>query len=72
MLIYRLHLPHVIPNSMQALCALSHSLITFQKAPSQYQHVTMKFEQMTALLSQRIICHLNPWLDEDKFLECPS
>ena len=27
MLIFQLHLPHVIPNSMQALCDLSHSEI---------------------------------------------
>ena len=27
MLIFQLHLPHVIPNSMQALSALSHSEI---------------------------------------------
>ena len=27
MLIFQLHLPHVIPNSMHALCALSHSEI---------------------------------------------
>ena len=36
MLIFQRHLPHVIPNSMQALHALSHSEITFRKAPSQY------------------------------------
>ena len=41
MLIFQLHLPHVIPNSMQALHALSHSEITFRKAPSQYQHVSL-------------------------------
>ena len=29
MLIFQCHLPHVIPNSIQALCALSHSEITF-------------------------------------------
>ena len=40
-LIFQLHLPHVIPNSMQALHALSHSEITFRKAPSQYQHVSL-------------------------------
>jgi len=32
MLIFQLHLPHVIINSTQALCALSHLQITFQKA----------------------------------------
>ena len=41
MLIFQLHLPHVIPNSMQALHALSHLEITFRKAPSQYQHVSL-------------------------------
>ena len=41
MLIFQLHLPHVIPNSMQALHALSQSEITFRKAPSQYQHVSL-------------------------------
>ena len=40
MLIFQRHLPHVIPNSMQALCALSHSEITFRKAPFPYQHVS--------------------------------
>ena len=29
MLIFQLHLPHVIPNSMQVLCALSHSFINY-------------------------------------------
>ena len=32
MLIIQLHLPHVIINSVQALRALSHLRITFQKA----------------------------------------
>ena len=32
----------IIPNSMQELHALSHLEITFQKAPSQYQHVSLK------------------------------
>jgi len=40
-LIFQLHLPHVIPNSMQALHALSHTEITFRKALSQYQHVSL-------------------------------
>jgi len=39
MLMFQLHLPHVIRNIMQGLCALSHSEITFQKVASQYQHV---------------------------------
>ena len=39
MLIFQLHLPHVIPNSMQALHALNHSEITFWKSIS-----TCKFE----------------------------
>jgi len=39
MLISQLHLPHVIPNSMQVLHALNHSQITFWKALSQHQHV---------------------------------
>jgi len=34
MLLFQLHLPHVIPNSMQALYALSHSEITFRKTVS--------------------------------------
>ena len=33
-LIFKLHLPHVIPNSMQALHALSHLEITVWKGPS--------------------------------------
>jgi len=51
-LIFQLHLPHVIPNSMQALCALSHSGISFQKAPFPYQHVSLKFQLMPEQLSQ--------------------
>ena len=63
MLILQLHLSHVIPNSMQALCALSHSENKFQKAPFQYQHVSLMLEQMAKLLSQKMICYLIPWLD---------
>jgi len=70
MLIFQLHLPHVIPNGMQALRALSHSEITFRKAPSQYQHVSLKLGQMTKLLSQKLNCHLIPWFVESKTLEC--
>ena len=51
MLIFQLHLPHVIPNSMQALHALSHSEITFRKAPFQYQQVSLK-QLKTVLLSR--------------------
>ena len=40
MLIFQCHLPHVIPNSMQALRSLSHLEITFRKAPFPYQHVS--------------------------------
>ena len=48
MLIFQRHLPHVIPNSMQALRALSHSEITFRKAPFPYQHGQLKwYERMT-------------------------
>ena len=46
---------------MQALHALSHSQITFQKAPSHYQHVSLTLEQMIKLLSQTMICNQNPW-----------
>ena len=42
MLISQLHLPHVITNSMRPLHALSHSIITFRKAQSRYQHVSLK------------------------------
>ena len=38
---FQLHLLHVIPNSMQELHALSYSEITFRKALSQYQHVSL-------------------------------
>ena len=69
MLIFQLHLPHVIPNSMQALCVLSHSEITFRKAPYQYQFVSLTPQQMTKLPSQRMICHLTPWLTRDKTFE---
>jgi len=41
MLIFQLHLPYVIPNSMQALHTLSHSEITFWKTLSQCQHVSL-------------------------------
>ena len=51
MLIFQLHL---IPNSMQALHALSHSEITFWKAPSQYQHVSLK-QLKTVQLSRMMI-----------------
>ena len=40
MLMFQRHLPHVIPNSMQALRSLSHLEITFRKAPFPYQHVS--------------------------------
>ena len=63
MLIFQRHLPHVIPNSMQALHALSHSEITFQKAPSQYQHVSLKLLQRTKLLLRMKICSV---LDDGK------
>ena len=53
MLIFQLHLPHVIPNSIQALCALSHSEITFRKAPFPYQHISLMLPQMPKLPSQR-------------------
>jgi len=66
MLIFQLHFPHVIPNSMQALCALSHLEITFRKAPSQYQHVSLKLGQMTKLLSEKLNCHLIPWFVKSK------
>ena len=56
MLIFQLHLPHVIPNSMQALHALSHSEITFRKAPSQYQHVSLKQLRTVRLSRKRIGC----------------
>jgi len=42
MLIFQLHLPHV---SIQALHALSHSEITFWKAPSHFQHVSLMLLQ---------------------------
>ena len=45
MFISRLHLPRVIMNSMQPLHALSHLIITLQKAQSQYQHVSLKLVQ---------------------------
>ena len=70
MLIFQLHLPHVIPNSTQALCALSHSEITFWKAPFPYQHVSLMPQQMTRLPSQRQICPLiSPVLDDGRIFE---
>ena len=57
MLIFQLHLPHVIPNSMQALHALSHSEITFRKALSQYQHVSLKILLMITQLYRRMFCY---------------
>ena len=70
MLIFQLHLPHVIPNSMQALHALSHSKITFRKAPSQYQHVNLMLPQKkTKLLSQSTFCLLCPVKNEGKIFE---
>ena len=69
MLIFQLHLPHIIPNSMQALCALSHSEITFRKAPFPYQHVSFTPQQMTRLPSQKHICLFVPVLDGDSISE---
>ena len=60
MLIFQRHLPHVIPNSMQALSALSHSEITFRKALFPYQHVSLTPQLMTRLPSRRQICLLIP------------
>jgi len=57
MLIFQLHLPHVTPNSVQALHALSHSEITFWKAPFPYQHVRLKFQLMPEQLSQMKTCY---------------
>ena len=57
MLIFQRHLPHVIPNSMQALHALSHSEITFRKAPFPYQHVSLKVQLMTEQLFQMKTCY---------------
>ena len=65
MLIFR-HLPHVIPNSMQALRALSHSGITFRKAPFPYQHVSLTLQLMTRLPSQRQICPLTSALGDGR------
>ena len=56
MLIFQLHLLHVIPNSMQALHALSHSEITFRKAQFPYQHVSLKVSLMTGQLSRMRAC----------------
>ena len=50
MLIFQRHLPHVIPNSMQALRALSHSEITFRKAPFHINMVSLKLQQRTKQL----------------------
>ena len=66
MLIFQRHLPHVIPNSMQALRVLSHSKITFRKAPFPYQHVSFKLQLMTRLPSQRQICPLTPGLGDGR------
>ena len=63
MLIFQHHLPHVISNSMQALLALSHLEITFQKTPSQHQHASLKLPQRTKLLLQIRIC---PVMDDGK------
>ena len=60
MLVFQCHLPHVIPNSMQESCALSHSWITFQKAPFPYQHVSLKRLQNTIEKLQMLmlcLCH---------------
>jgi len=53
MLIFQLH---VVPNSMQALHALSHLEITFWKAPFPYQHVSLKLQLMPEQLSQMKTC----------------
>ena len=66
MLIFQLHLSHVIPNSMQALHALCHLEIAFWKAPFSYQHASLMPQQMTRLPSQRqILC----WMMVE-FLKC--
>ena len=44
-----LYLPHVIINSMQALCALSHLQITHQKAQFHINMYYLKIDQMTEL-----------------------
>ena len=54
-----LHLPHVIINSMQALRALSHLQITFQKAQFHINMYCLKIAEKTAeLLYQRWVGHL--------------
>ena len=70
MLIFQLHLPHVIPNSMQALHALSHSEITFRKAPFPYQHVSLKFPLMIAPPYQMRICFYHQLGDDKTFEGC--
>jgi len=60
MLIFQLHLPHVIPNSMQAL----HSEITLWKALSQYQHVSLKQLKTVQLSQMRIFCCLQLYDDK--------
>ena len=57
MLIFQLH---VITNSMQALCALSHSQITFRKAPFPYKHVSLKYHQLIGQSIQKLICPVLP------------
>ena len=40
--IFRLHPPHTIQNSLQTLCVLSHSRIAYQMAQAQYHDVSSK------------------------------
>ena len=68
MLIFQLHFPHVISNSMQALHALSHSEITFRKTSFLYQHVSLKFPLMIGQPYQMRIC-FHHQLGDDKTSE---
>ena len=69
MLIFQRHLPHLTPNSMQALRALSHSEITFWKAPFSYQHISLMLQLMTRLPKGRFVCRILRWVMVE-FLEC--